>query len=171
MAENEGKNHRVAYLIALAVVVAAAAIISGLLVVGQLTGGDVPISLTTTVPPGPTPIASLAVVPTHTPNPTPLPAGFKIVGIIVPTPLPPGTPLPQFWRLETAVRPEGSGIVELSPRAQEQLYFQGDSVDVIANCDSGFVRWEGDLPEGSVQTNNPLSITMDKPRVLYAFCV
>lgn len=69
------------------------------------------------------------------------------------------------------MRPAGSGIIELSPPAQEPLYFQGDSVDVIANCDSGFIRWEGDVPAGSDQTNNPLSITMDKPRVLYAFCV
>ena len=164
-------TRRFVYLTAIAAVLAAAAIISGLVATGVLTSGDAPPSPNTIATPEPDSIASLAVVPTQTPNPTPLPKRFKIVGIIVPTPLPPGTPLPQFWRLETAVRPEGSGIIEFSPPAQEQLYFQGDSVDVIANCDSGFIRWEGDVPAGSDQTKNPLSITMDKPRVLYAFCV
>ena len=162
---------RVAYLTALAAVLAAAAIISGLVATGVLTSGDAPPSPRTIATPEPDSIAALAVVPTQTPNPTPLPKTFKIVGIIVPTPLPPGTPLPQNWRLETAVRPEGSGSIELSPPLQDQLYFQGDSVEVTANCDFGFVRWEGDVPAGSDQTNNPLSITMDGPRVIYAFCV
>jgi tetratricopeptide (TPR) repeat protein len=152
-----------------AVAVIVVAIVGGLLATGALTTGDS--SSQSTAATAPTPMPSLAIVPTETPEPDPQPKGFKIVGIIVPTELPPGTPRPQNWRLETAVRPEGSGSVELSPPTKDRLYFQGDSVELTANCDSGFVRWEGDVPETSAKTDNPISIVMDKPQVLYAFCV
>jgi tetratricopeptide (TPR) repeat protein len=157
-------------LLAIAVVVViAVAVVGGLLASGALTTGDSPSALATV--PTLTPMPTLAIVPTETPEPTPRPTGFKIVGIIVPTELPPGTPRPQNWRLETAVRPEGAGSVEMSPPNQDQLYFQGDSVELTANCDLGFVRWEGDVPDSSEKTDNPISVVMDKPRVLYAFCV
>lgn len=164
-------SHRVPYLIALAVVLASAATLGGVFFTSGLTKHDTPTPLSTVVTPDPTPVPAPAVVPTQTSNPAPRPVRHRIVGIIVPTPLPPGTPLPQDWRLEIAVRPEGSGSIDLFPRQQDQLYFQGDTVEVTASCDFGFVRWEGDLPSASVPTNNRLSVTMDGPRVLYAFCV
>ena len=164
------RSRRGATLVALAVVVVATvAVVGGLFATGALTTGDSPSQLAAVDTP--TPMPSPAIVPTATPEPAPQPTGFKIVGIIVPTQLPPGTPRPQDWRLETAVRPEGSGSVELSPPKQNPLYFQGESVELTANCDSGFVRWEGDVPGSSEKTDNPISIIMDKPRVLYAFCV
>lgn len=89
----------------------------------------------------------------------------------VPTPLPLGTPLRQSWRLETAVRPEGSGNITLSPQHENQLYFVGSLIAATADCDVDFLRWEGDLPDGSDKTANPIKITMDGPVVLYAFCV
>jgi hypothetical protein len=157
-------------LVALAfAAVAVVAVIGGLLATGALTTGDSPSQLAAVTTPIPVP--TLAIVPTETPEPTPRPTRFKIVGIIVPTQVPPGTPRPQDWRLETAVRPEGSGRVEMSPPKQDRLYFQGDSVELTANCDSWFVRWEGDVPGSSEKTDNPISVVMDKPRVLYAFCV
>ena len=163
-------SRRGATLLAIAVVVViAVAVVGGLLASSVLTTGDSPSPLATV--PTLTPMQTPAIVPTETPEPTPRPMGFKIVGIIVPTPLPPGTPRPQNWRLETAMRPEGAGSVEMSPPNQDQLYFQGDSVELTANCDLGFVRWEGDVPGSSEKTDNPISVVMDKPRVLYAFCV
>ena len=44
-------------------------------------------------------------------------------------------------------------------------------MELTANCDLGFVRWEGEVPGSSEKTDNPISVVMDKPRVLYAFCV
>ena len=115
---------------------------------------------------------STLVTPTESPDPifTPTVIPFEIV-IVVPTPLPPGTPLPQNWRLETAVRPEGTGNIALSPRQENQLYFLGASIEATANCNFGFLRWEGDIPDGSDKTANPITITMDGPTVIYAFCV
>jgi Raf kinase inhibitor-like YbhB/YbcL family protein len=165
-------SRRSAYLFALGiVVVAAVAIVGGLLATGALTMGDSISSLDTVATPDSTPISAPVVAPTETPEPTSLPRRFRIAGIIVDTPAPPGTPPPQDWRLVTAIRPEGSGSIELSPPKPDQLYFQGDSVELTANCDSGFVRWDGDVPVRSEKTDNPISVIMDKPRVLYAFCV
>jgi len=107
---------------------------------------------------------------TPVPISTPPDVGYEIV-IVAPTPLPPGTPLPQNWRLETAVRPEGSGNITLSPQQEHDLYFLGSSIEATANCDVGFLRWEGDIPEGSDKTANPITLSMDGPSVLYAFCV
>jgi len=114
---------------------------------------------------------STLVAPTETPLPISTPTVIPFaIQIVVPTPLPPGTPLPQFWRLETAVRPQGSGNITLSPQQEDQLYFLGSSIEATANCDADFLRWEGDIPDGSDKTANPITITMDRPRVLYAFC-
>ena len=173
-------SHRVPYLIGAAfVLVAAAAIAIGLFSTGVFNSGngsDSNLGLAPTTPDASVPVLSPTAKPipvtTSSPDqiPEPTSPGFKIVGIIVDTPAPPGTPPPQDWRLETAVRPEGSGSIELSPPKPDQLYFQGDSVELTANCDSGFVRWDGDVPARSEKTGNPISVTMDKPRVLYAFC-
>lgn len=175
-------SRRAAYLLgAAAVLVAAVALAIGLFSTGELKfgndSGSQPVSVGITpdapaaiVSPIATPTPTSTSAPDQTPDPGVRGTGPRFVGIIVPTPLPPGTPLPQDWRLETAVRPEGSGSIEMSPPQQDQLYFQGDSVELTANCNSGFVRWEGDVPVSLEKTENPISVTMDKPLVLYAFC-
>ena len=148
----------------------AALIPAVLIVAGCATKEPAPtVTTQAIVDPAPT---STRVTPPDTPVPTSTPpeGRYEIV-IIVPTPLPPGTPLPQNWRLETAVRPEGSGNITLSPQQENDLYFLGDSIEATANCDVGFLRWEGNIPEGSDKTANPITLSMDGPSVLYAFCV
>ena len=126
-------------------------------------------AISTAVPTS-TPLMLVAPTETSIPVKTGTEVDYEIV-IILPTPLPPGTPGPQSWRLDTAVRPEGSGNITLSPKEENQLYFLGSSIEATANCDVDFLRWEGNIPDGSDKTANPITITMDGPSVLYAFCV
>ena len=120
----------------------------------------------------PTSTPVILPTPTDTPFPIPTPTEvYEAVFIVVPTRVPPGTPLHQSWRLETAVRPEGAGNITLSPQQKNQMYDRGSTIKATANCDVGFLRWEGNIPEGSDKSANPISLSMDGPSVLYAFCV
>ena len=132
----------------------------------QSSAPDAAVAPTNTVTPTSTIVA--VIKPTETLVPIPEPTGF-VMGIVVPTPLP-GIALPQNWRLETAVRPEGSGTVELSPPQANQLYFRGTQIEAKAICDRGFLRWAGDVPDDLDKASNPITITMDGPTVIYAFC-
>ena len=101
-------------------------------------------------------------------NPTEV---YDTIVIVVPTRVPPGTPLHQSWLLQTAVRPEGAGNITLSPQQENQMYRRGSSITATANCDVDFLRWEGDIPDGSDKTANQMIITMDGPKILYLICV
>ena len=120
----------------------------------------------------PTPTPVTPPTPADTPFPIPTPTEvYEAVFIVVPTRVPPGTPLYQSWRLETAVRPEGAGNITLSPRQENQMYDRGSTIIATANCDVDFLRWEGDIPDGSDKTANPMTIIMAGPRILYLICV
>ena len=117
--------------------------------------------------------AAPTITPTTAPPPTKQPTPTTLnsaMGIIAPPPVATGTPRPQFWRLETAVRPEGSGTIEFSPEKPELLYFLGDTVELTAKCDIGFLRWAGKSSEGLDITANPVTVTVDSAFLLYALC-
>ena len=115
----------------------------------------------------PVPTPPAAPPPTQQPPPTSL---NSAMGIIAPPPVATGTPRPQFWRFEAAVRPEGTGSIEFSPEQPELLYFLGDTVELTAKCDFGFLRWAGRSAEGLDETANPLTITVDGSLLIYALC-
>ena len=120
----------------------------------------------------PTSTSEAFLVPSETPLPIPNPTEvYEAIVIVVPTRVPPGTPLHQSWLLQTAVRPEGAGNITLSPQQENQMYRRGSSITATANCDVDFLRWEGDIPDGLDKTANPMTITMDGPRILYLICV
>ena len=120
----------------------------------------------------PTSTGVTILTPVETPFPIATPTEvYEAIVIVMPTRVPPGTPLHQSWRLETAVRPEGTGSITLSPQQENQMYRRGSSIKATATCEVDFLRWEGDIPEDSDKTANQITIAMDGPRVLYLICV
>ena len=138
-----------------------------------------PAAISTPIPvstPTSPPIATATPTPppTSTPVPTPTPT---LVPTLTATPVPTSTPPPTFtpapvpqYLLETAISPEGQGIIEVDPESGNQLYPDGTEVLVFARCDQGFDSWTGDAPDVLSLFSNPIRVTMDRQRSLVALC-
>ena len=117
---------------------------------------------TSTPQPTATAVPTAAPLPTATPTPPP-------TFTPTPTPLPAPTPLPTY-HLETGLTPGDPGTVRLVPSSDGQTYTLGTTVVVTASCGAVFTGWVGDLPPGVAATDNPLTVTLDRDRVLMASC-
>jgi len=150
---------------------------NAVVIVPTATPTTVPVPTPTAIPtptatpiPTPTPTANPIPTPTPTPTPTAIPTPTPTARAIpTPTPTPTPTAVPQY-RLDTVVRPEVLGTVLVFPDKKNRRYSAGETATVTARCANSFVRWEGDLPEGVSATSNPISIIIDRYRLLVAFC-
>ena len=110
-----------------------------------------------------TPMPALTSTPTIVPTPT-----------VTPTPVSPPTAFPRH-ELETRWALRSGGMIQAVPTSEDGFYRSGTTVRITATCGRVFGRttsvlWAGDLPQAASTTDNPLTIVMDRDRVLVATC-
>ena len=131
---------------------------------------------------GPTPTADPTAEPTNTPVPTPTDAPTPLptsrpasvpTATAIPAPTPTvvtePTPLPRY-SLETGVRPEGMGSIQVLPGSSNGRYLAGTDVVVTAVCETEFLSWEGTVPGSVLANTSSITVTMDRGRVLAGIC-